>query len=82
MTIPPGDKSVIFVKWTSFIINNDYMNEIPVSEAPTTTIRVLFSILVTLRCFLVIMEREKGASYSSKGFLVKSIPPLFVKLRS
>lgn len=38
------------------------MKEIPVSEAPTTTIRVLFYILRVLRCFLVTIDKEKGAS--------------------
>jgi hypothetical protein len=39
--IPPGLRSIILVKLIFFIVSNDYINDIPVSEAPTTTIRVL-----------------------------------------
>jgi hypothetical protein len=39
---PPGDNNVIFVKFISLTVNNDSINEIPVSEAPTTIILVLF----------------------------------------
>jgi len=39
------------------------MNEIPVSEAPTITILVLFSIFKVFKSFFVIIDREKGASY-------------------
>jgi hypothetical protein len=75
--IPPGLNKVIFVKFTSFIINKDSMKEIPVSEAPTTTILVLFYIFKEFKCFFVIIEREKGAYSSSKAFLSISMPPLF-----
>jgi hypothetical protein len=61
--MPPGLSKVIFVKLTSFIINKDSINDIPVSEAPTTTIRVLFYILRVFRFFLVTIDKEKGASY-------------------
>jgi len=70
------------VKFMSFIMSRDYIKDIPVSEAPTTTIRVLFYILRTFKFFLVIIDREKGAYSSSKGFLYKSIPPLFCKFLS
>lgn len=52
------------------------MNDIPVSDAPTTTILVLFYILSVLRFFFVIIDNEKGAYYWSKGSRYKSIPPL------
>lgn len=38
------------------------MKEIPVSDAPTTTILVLFSILRVFMFFFVIIDKEKGAS--------------------
>jgi len=53
---------MIFVKFISFIVNRDSMNESPVSEAPTTTILVLLETLVELSCFLVRTAREKGVS--------------------
>jgi len=54
------------------------MNDMPVSDAPTTTILVLFSIFVEFKCFLLIIDKENGAYYSSQGFLLRSIPPLLV----
>ena len=59
--MPPGLSNVIFVKFTSFIVRRDSMNEIPVSDAPTTTILVLFYIFKVFKFFLVIIERENGA---------------------
>ena len=37
------------------------MNEIPVSEAPTTTILVLFYIFCAFRCLFVRIDKENGA---------------------
>lgn len=39
------------------------MNDMPVSEAPTTTILVLFYIFKVFRFFFVIIDNEKGAYY-------------------
>ena len=39
--IPPGARSVICVKLISFTESKLSINEIPVSDAPTTTILVL-----------------------------------------
>ena len=61
--IPPGLSKVMLVKLTSFIVRRDSMKESPVSDAPTTTILVLFYIFKVLRFFLVIIERENGAYY-------------------
>ena len=58
------------------------MKDIPVSEAPTTTILVLLLSLMKFSCFFETIEREKGASSSSVGFLSASIPPLFLNLLS
>jgi len=58
------------------------MKEIPVSDAPTTTILVLFSVFMVLRFFLVIIEREKGAYSSSKAFRLLSTTFLFFKFLS
>lgn len=55
------------------------MNEIPVSLAPTITILVLLLIFKVFKFFLVIMDNEKGADYSSSAFLSVSIPPLLVR---
>jgi hypothetical protein len=59
--IPPGLSRVMLVKFTSFIMSKDSMNEIPVSDAPTTTIRVLFYIFKAFKFFLVTIDKEKGA---------------------
>lgn len=80
--IPPGLSRVILVKLISFIISKDSKKEIPVSEAPTTTIRVLFSIFKVLRFRLVIIDKENGAYSSSNGSLSRSIPPLLVRYLS
>ncbi len=57
------------------------MNEIPVSDAPTITILVLLLIFKVFKSFLVIIERENGASSWSKTFLSESIPfLLFINL--
>lgn len=45
----------------SFIDNKLSMKDIPVSEAPTTTIRELFDIFTPLSCFFVIIDNENGA---------------------
>lgn len=50
------------MKFISFIISKDSKKEIPVSEAPTTTILVLFSIFKVFRFLLVIIDKENGAS--------------------
>lgn len=39
------------------------MNEIPVSDAPTTTIRLLLPILLVFRRRFVIIDSENGGSY-------------------
>lgn len=66
---PPGLKIVMFWKVIYFNISKLSMNEIPVSDAPTITILVLLLILMVLRSFLVIIDKEKGAYYWSNGFL-------------
>lgn len=41
------------------------MKDRPVSDAPTTTILVLFYVFVVNNCFFVTIESENGAYYSS-----------------
>jgi len=72
--MPPGESRVILANLTPLIISKDSMKEVPVSEAPTTTIRVLLEILVVERSFLVIIESENGASYWSFASLSISTP--------
>ena len=43
-------------------MRRDSMKDIPVSDAPTTTIRVLLDTLTVDNIFFVIIESEKGAS--------------------
>jgi len=50
------------VKLTSLIVRSDSINEIPVSEAPTTTILVLFDTFTFDNYFFVIIESENGLS--------------------
>jgi len=76
---PPGASKVIFVKLTYFIISRDSMKDKPVSEAPTTTILVLFYVFEETNCFLDNIDRENGAYYSSYGSLPASTAPLFVR---
>ena len=60
---PPGAKRVMCVKLISLIVNKDSIKEIPVSEAPTTTILVLLEILTYESIFFVIKDKENGDSY-------------------
>lgn len=53
----------MFVKFTYLSINKLSIKEIPVSDAPTMTILVLLLILSVFKSLLVIMDKEKGASY-------------------
>lgn len=53
----------MFWKVIYFNISKLSINEIPVSDAPTITILVLLLILMVLRSFLVIIDKEKGAYY-------------------
>jgi hypothetical protein len=46
----------------SFIVKRDSISEVPVSDAPTTTIRELFETLTEESIFFVMSESEKGAS--------------------
>lgn len=55
--VPPGASNVILVKLMYFNESNDSMNDIPVSEAPTTTILVLLEILFKLNNLLVVKAR-------------------------
>ena len=68
------------MKFISLRVSKDYIKDMPVSEAPTTTIRVLLLILMLFRFFFEIIDKEKGAYYWSKGSLSKSTPPLFSNL--
>lgn len=45
------------------------MKDIPVSDAPTTTIREFFTILGSLNSLLVVKQRANGLSFSSWGSL-------------
>jgi hypothetical protein len=60
--MPPGARRIIFVKLISLIVNSDSMKDNPVSDAPTTTILVLFDIFTMLSYFFVNIANEKGAS--------------------
>jgi predicted CDP-diglyceride synthetase/phosphatidate cytidylyltransferase len=53
---------MIFVKYISLMVSKDSINESPVSDAPTTTILVLFYTLVELNYFLVNIDNENGVS--------------------
>ena len=45
----------------SFIVNKDSINDNPVSDAPTTTIRELFDTFTLDNYFLVNIANENGA---------------------
>lgn len=45
------------------------INAIPVSDAPTITIRVLLLIFNVFKSFFVIIDNEKGAYYWSNASL-------------
>jgi len=62
-TTPPGLNKVMLVKVTYFNIRRVYINEIPVSLAPTITILVLLLILRVFKFFFVIIDNENGADY-------------------
>lgn len=53
----------MLVKVTYFNIRRVYINEIPVSLAPTITILVLLLILRVFKFFFVIIDNENGADY-------------------
>ena len=59
---PPGAKRVMLVKRTSFKVSRDSRKDMPVSEAPTTMMRVLFRVFLKVSSFLLIMLRAKGGS--------------------
>lgn len=59
---PPGANKVMWVKFISFNIKSDSMKEIPVSDAPTTTILVLFETFTEESIFFVIIDKENGDS--------------------
>jgi hypothetical protein len=46
-------------------MRRDSMKDKPVSEAPTTTILVLFYVFEETSCFFDSIDRENGAYYSS-----------------
>ncbi len=50
------------MKFISLIVNNDSIKDIPVSDAPITTILVLFDTLIELNYFLVRIANENGVS--------------------
>ena len=84
--VPPGASKVILVKLIYFNDNNDSIKDIPVSEAPTTTILVLLEILFKLNNRFVVKAKLNEAISSSNGFLSPSykflIFPYFYKYSS
>jgi len=54
------------------------MNHITVSYVATTTILVLLSIFVEFKYFLLIIDNENDAYYSSQAFLLKYISSTFI----
>lgn len=58
---PPGANNLMFLKFTSFIVNNDSISDNPVSDAPTTTILELLLILVCDNYFFDRSAKENGA---------------------
>lgn len=59
---PPGAKRVKFVKFKVLIEIKDSISEIPVSDAPTTTILLLTDYFGMVKYFLLIMDKAKGLS--------------------
>ena len=53
----------MFVNIISLIVKRDSMNDNPVSDAPTTTIRELLDTLWALNYFFVNIANEKGGAY-------------------
>lgn len=59
---PPGANKMIFVKFISLIVRRDSIKEIPVSDAPTTTILVLLDTFTADNYFFVNILNENGDS--------------------